>query len=171
MSTQPNKPTMQARCSKAIAGVAKHIANATTVGPLRGIAWKSADIDATLQAAIDAANTADIAKATWQKTVKTGSAAKVKALTLLAALKAYLAATNPSDAVDLLADFGFSLPKPRKVPVKTKAAAAQKLVATRVLRHTMGKKQRKQVKGTNPQPATPVSTQPASPAPAGVRPT
>jgi hypothetical protein len=169
--SSPNKPTLQARCTKAIAGVAKHFANVPTVGPLKGVAWKPVDIDATLQAAIDAANTADIAKAAWQKTVKDGSAAKTKALALLAALKAYLAAISPSDAVDLLADFGFSPPKPRKVPVKTKAAAAQKVVATRGLRHTMGKKQRKQVKATSPQPATPVSTQPASPAPAGVKPT
>jgi len=169
MSSQPNKPTTQARCSKAIAGVVKHFANDTTV-PLRGVTWKPADIDAALKAAIDAANTADVAKAAWQKTVKTGSVDKAKALALLAALKAYLVATKGSDAVDLLADFGFAPPKPRKVTVKTKAAAVQKTAATRALRHTMGTKQRKSVGGSTPSPSASASTQPATPAPAGAKP-
>ncbi|MDP9002657.1 MAG: hypothetical protein M3O46_21415 [Myxococcota bacterium] len=167
MSSQPNRPTTQARCSKAIAGADKHFASVTTVS-LRGIAWKPADIDAALHAAIDAGNTADTAKATWQQAVKAGTAARTRALALLSALKAYLVATKGSDAVDLLADFGFAPPKPKKVTVKTKAAAVQKTAVTRVLRHTMGKKQRKLVKGPNPPPATTVSTQPG-PSPVGAK--
>jgi hypothetical protein len=153
-----------------MAGVAKHFANVPTVN-LRGTAWKPADIDATLKAAIDSANAVDPAKASWQIAVKNGSAAKAKALALLAALKAYLIATHGSGAVDLLADFGFVPPKPGKVAAKTKAAAVDKTAATRALRHTMGKKQKKQVKATtaapSPQPATTASTQPA---PAGTKP-
>ena len=169
MSNQPDKPTTQARCSKAMAGVARHFANVATVN-LHGVAWKPADIDATLKAAIDSANTVDPAKASWQLAVNKGSASKAKALALLAALKAYLIATNGSGAVDLLADFGFVPPKPRKVAAKTKAAAVDKTAATRALRHTMGSKQKKQVKATtatpSPQPATTAATQPA---PAGTK--
>src|SRR5258708_1989873 len=156
MSSQPNRPTTQSRCSKATAGVVKHYAGVANL-TLPGGTWTPTDIEATLRAPIDALNTAHTTKATWQQAVKTGSATKSKALALLAALKAYLVAIHGNGAVDLLADFGFAPAKPRKVTVRSKVTAVDKTHATRVARHTMGKKQRKLVKGTvaSPQPAPP----------------
>jgi hypothetical protein len=50
----------------------------------------------------------------------------------------------------VLADFGFTAPKKRVLTPDEKAAAAVKAKATRKARNTMGKVQKKSVKGTTP---------------------
>ncbi len=68
-----------------------------------------------------------------------------------------------------LADFGLAPHKTTKPKVETKATAIQKSAATREARHTMGKKQKKEIKGVLPAPAPEPSPAPApapSPAPA-----
>jgi len=127
-----------------------------------------------LQSHVASIGAADSAKAAWQKALQDERAVRVQALALLRALKAYLLGTYGPKAVVVLEDFGFSAPKPRKVAVKTKAAAVDKTLATRALRHTMGTKQKKQVQGTvtPQQPATTASPPPPAPqAPAGGKPT
>jgi hypothetical protein len=169
MSSQ-SKPSVKDREQKAIFGIDKHFGSATSV-TMNGSAHTAAEMKSLLQSHIDSVGTADTAKATWQKAVKDERAARAQALALLRVLKAYLLGTYGPAAVDLLADFGVSAPKPRKVAVKTKATAVDKTLATRAARHTMGAKQKKQVKGTVTPPthATTVA-QPAPQAPAGGKP-
>jgi hypothetical protein len=63
-----------------------------------------------------------------------------------------------------MAEFGFSPAKARKASVKTKANAADKAKATRQARGTMGKVQKKPIKGHPAAPATPpATTAPPSP--------
>jgi hypothetical protein len=50
----------------------------------------------------------------------------------------------------VLADFGFTAPKKRTLTPGQKAVAAAKAKATRTAPHTMGKVQKKSVKGTAP---------------------
>src|SRR6516165_3256982 len=70
--------------------------------------------------------------------------------------------TKPSSP-SALADFGITLPT-RQVPdAATAATAVEKRQATRVARHTFGKRQKANVKGTGATPAT-------APAPAPVHP-
>jgi hypothetical protein len=167
MSSAPSNANLQSRLTAAKAGVAKHFASATSV-TLKNVAWKPADIETVFQAAIDAPKTVAAAKATWQKTVADGKASRSKALALLASLRDFLVAT--SGEVDLLGDFGFAPAKTKKVPVKTKATAVDKTLATRALLGTMGKVQKKQAKAAAkaaPKPATtaPAPTAPSSPKP------
>jgi hypothetical protein len=69
-------------------------------------------------------------------------------------------------AVEMLAGFGMSVPKSTgKKTVETKAKAIAQSQATREARHTMGKKQKKSIKGVVPQTATTAAT-PSSSAPA-----
>jgi translation initiation factor IF-2 len=72
-----------------------------------------------------------------------------------------------SESPDTLAVFGLQPVKAGTTTVATKAAAAQKAVATRVARHTMGKVQKKDIHGTPPSASTGSTAAPA-PAPAPV---
>jgi hypothetical protein len=137
-----NRPTAKDRASKAILGINKHLASVASV-TLGGVAYKPADLTTQLQAFITSANAVDSARATWLKMVQDGLASKTQTIGLLRALKSYLLVNYGSEAVDLLGDFGFSPPKPTgTVPVKVKAAAVDKTLATRAARHTMGAVQR-----------------------------
>lgn len=172
MSTQQNKPSVKDREQKAISGIDKHFGNATSV-TMRGSAYTPAEMKSLLLSHIASVGAADSSKSAWQKAVLSERSARTQAVALLRALKAYLLGTYGPAEVGVLADFGFSAPKPRKVAAKTKAAAVDKTLATRAARHTMGPKQKKQVKGTATPPtsATTASPQPAPQAPAGGKPT
>jgi hypothetical protein len=166
-----SKSTAKDRDSKAMLGIDKHLAGAASV-TLNGTAYTPAELKSILKKDIDSANIVDAARAAWQKTVKDEREIRSETSVLLHALKGYLVATHGEGAVDLLADFGFTPPKPRKVTVKVKATAADKTALTRALRHTMGKKQKAKVKATVPAsaPAATASTAPALQAPAPVKP-
>jgi hypothetical protein len=75
-----------------------------------------------------------------------------------------------------LADFDIALHKSTKPKVSVKNAAVEKSLATRAARHTMGKVQKKDIKGTPPATTTaPATSAPApspspAPAPAAVAP-
>ena len=156
-----NKPTLQARCKAARAGVTKYFAGATQV-TLRGKAWKPTDIDAALAAAIADGDATDTAKAAWRSAVTQGKASRSGALLLLAALKALVLATYGGDP-KVLGDFGFEVPKPHgKVPAAEKAAAVAKTKATKAALGPTGTKQRKQA--AKKAAATPPTTTPAAPA-------
>jgi hypothetical protein len=146
-----NRPTAKDRDSKAMLGADKHLGGVTSIA-LNGVSLTPTELKALLQKDIDSANTVDTARATWQKTVKDARSTRSQTAALLRALRGYLIATHGVDAVDLLADFGFVPPKSKKADTKTKAAAVDKTIATRSARHTMGKKQRQQVKGTTAPP-------------------
>jgi hypothetical protein len=168
MSSVPSNATLLSRLTAAKAGVAKRLASTTSV-MLKDVAWKPADIETVFQAAIDGPKTVAAAKASWQKTVADGKAARSKALALLASLRAFLVAS--SDQVDLLGDFGFAPAKPKKVPVKTKAAAVDKTLATRAALGTMGTVQKKQAKAAAKAAPKPATTAPAPTAPSSPKPT
>jgi len=73
-------------------------------------------------------------------------------------LRTYILGSYGTAALQMLQDFGFTPPKPRggKKTASTKAQAVVQAKATRVARHTMGKRQKAKIKGTAP--AQPVTT-------------
>jgi len=159
--------TNQAADQKMIDGFNKH---AQTVPSLliAGTSFKPADIITVLQTRLSTANAAQSTRATWQNAVKADKDERAKTKTLVDGVRqALLVALSAS--IDALADFGLS---PRKVRVLTpeqKAVAAAKAKATRKARGTMGKVQKKGVKGavTATLVVTPQSgSQPAVTAPA-----
>ena len=171
MTTRLNKSNAKDRDTKAIFGIGKDLSNVTSI-TLDGKAYTPAQLIALIQSDIDGADAADRLKATWQAAAKSARAVRTQARAVLAALKAYLIAVNGRGAAALLADFGFAPPKVHKAGAKAKAEAVDKTLATRKARHTMGPKQREQVKGAvateagssgpaaappAPKPATPVN--------------
>src|SRR5262249_11740576 len=102
-------------------------------------------------------------RATWRATVQSDRDERTKSRAFVSGLRQALHVAFGA-SIDTLADFGL---KPRKTPAQRtpaeKAAAAAKAKATRAARHTMGRKQKAQIKGAAPVPAP--ATPPSAPTP------
>ncbi len=141
----PNKTTTRARDAQAIAGIQKHLPSASSV-PLAGSTYSPADLVKLIQNRMDTIAKADAIKATWHSTVLAGEAQNTQLTPILRALRQHVINVYGA-ASPVLADFGFAPPKTTARTPEAKAAAAAKSKATRAARHTMGKNQKKAVKG------------------------
>ena len=130
------------------------------------------DIVTTLQARLATAKAAESARVAWQTAVQADRDERAKTKTLVSVIKQTLLQYFAGQA-DTLATFGLTPRKPRAVKPETKVVAAAKAKATRAARHTMGKKQKAEIKGaldssvvTIPVPGpTPIPASPAAAAP------
>jgi hypothetical protein len=167
MSTN-NRTMKQAADQNLIDGITKHEKSIPSF-LIRGTSYKAADVIGIVQAQVNAAKTTFSTRAIWQNAVKAERDERAKNQPFVSALRQTLQAMF-SDSVDSLADFGLTPRKPRVITPAKKAAAALKAKATRDARHTMGKNQKKDIKGAAPAttPATHPST--GSPAPATTAP-
>ena len=142
-----------------IAALAKYAAKATFA--IGSAPLSSKELQTQLQAHVDASNAAYESRVTHSRLVAAARARREQTAPLLAAVRAYAAVTFGEQSAEFTA-FGF---KPRKVAQRTaesKAGAVEKLRATRVARHTMGKRQRAAIHGTVPT-SSPASGPGASP--------
>ncbi|MGH7271339.1 MAG: hypothetical protein ACREJ3_13000 [Polyangiaceae bacterium] len=170
-----NRPTIKTRNAAVLSGIDKHIPASITLG---GTAYTLSTLKAVFQAQSAAIDAADAQHKAWADAVAAAKAEGKKANATYASLRSYVIGQYGKTANAILNDFGMSIPKPVGVKtVQAKSTAAAKRAATRVARHTMGKKQRKSVTGmvsvpvpavTAPAPvATPAAPSPAKPASAG----
>jgi hypothetical protein len=174
----PNKTTALARNKKISEGVDKYFSKVKSL-TVAGDEYTPKSLIAVLNAENDASSAVDSTRAQLESELVTHRTAKVKAAAVRSALKAYILGTYGKKAVQMLGDFGMSVPKATgKRTVEAKAKAVAQNLATREARHTMGKKQKLTIKGTvptataaetpssNAQAATPVqgaqASQPAS---------
>jgi hypothetical protein len=166
------KINRQTRLRKAIAGFQKHFSSLPSL-TLAGVSYSQADLAKVFQSGIDASTTSSNSRAKWLADVQTERDVYGKIDSVYRLFKSWVISQfgDTQDVAQKLEDFGLAPPKPRnKKTSATKAAAAEKAKATRVVRHTMGKNQRKDVKG-NVASATAPATPAASTAPAPVKPT
>ena len=162
-------------------GLSKHAATIMSI-MVGGASVATKDIVTALQARIATAKAATSARATWQAAVQADRDERAKTKTLVSVTKQMLLGSFAGQ-VDTLADFGLTPRKPRVVSPEALVAAAAKAKATRAARHTMGKKQKAEIKGTvdttapaipvpapTPSPATPVAVAPTPVPPAPTQP-
>jgi len=161
-SVLKNRNAQLAADQKFIDGLNKHSQTITSL-VIGGTSLTTAAIIGILQARLDAANAAQSTRAAWLNAVKADKDERAKTRTFRAGLRQALQVAF-AGSIDALADFGLTPRKPRVVTPEKKAAAAAKAKATRAARHTMGKKQKAEIKGTVP--ATAPATSPAASAPA-----
>jgi hypothetical protein len=161
-----NRTTLRDRCRLAMAGIDKYLASETSI-PLDGSPKAPADIKKALQGTIDSADATQAARGKWLDASRSEVAQNDATLALLASLKSFVLLKFGSASVATLADFGFTPRKQTPKTVETKVVAAEKSLATRKARHTMGSKQKAKIKGTIPEPVVgpATGTAPAQPAP------
>jgi hypothetical protein len=146
MSTKTGtKATLIQRVRDLIAGTQKHPTTAPVT--LVGASYTQQALVQALQSVVDVLDASDTAKANWKQSLKNVHDTKAKMLPLVSSYRSWIAATYGS-APSTLADFGMT---PRKVPTpltaEQKTAAAAKRKATRAARNTLGKNQKKDIKG------------------------
>ena len=125
-----------------MSGLEAHYGATTLV--LRRTTYTPAELQAFLQADVDAVLASVAARAAWLTAVKEEQDSGARTDVVLAAIAAQVYAHfgDDQDSASVLADFGLS---PRKLPETTgeqQAAAAAKRRATREARGTLGKRQR-----------------------------
>ena len=116
---------------------------------LAGTKMTPAELKAVFQANQTARLTAEQTRAKLRADILAARKASAKRHEIRLALRKYILATYGPGAQQMLSAFNFSVPKksgPKTVEAKTNAVAKAK--ATRAARHTMGKKQKKAIKGT-----------------------
>ncbi|MGA2448001.1 MAG: hypothetical protein ABTD50_04920 [Polyangiaceae bacterium] len=143
--TKETKVTLNQRVRDLVAGTQKHPMSGSVT--LAGSSYTQQTLVQALQGVVDVLAASDTAKASWKESLKNVKDTKTKTLPLVSSYRSWIAATYGS-APSALADFGMT---PRKVPTpltaEQKAAAAAKRKATRVARNTLGKTQKKNIKG------------------------
>jgi hypothetical protein len=147
------KVTLEQRIRGLIAGTQKHSPNGSlTFG---GTTFTAQVLVQDLQSLADALAATDVARAAWKDALKNAVDTRAKVLPTMESYRSWVVATY-GNAPSTLADYGMS---PRKVrtplTAEQKATAALKRTATRQARMTLGKNQKKAIKGTVPAPASP----------------
>src|SRR5580698_1455218 len=156
------KGQVAALAGQLIAGVAKNLTSTTSV-VLLGSSFTPAQITSKLQSIVTLRSDVDTAKAST-KAKLAAEASQLPALRgFMTAFESYVRGAYGSQP-DALADFGL---QPRKVrapaTIEAKAAAVAKRASTRAARNTMGKVQKKAVKGdVTGVVVTPVTSAPTS---------
>jgi len=134
-------------------GIGKRFANQQSL-TFGDQTWQIPALVALLQAVSDTADAQSTLAVQWHRSVAVAKDAASKARGVVKALIAYLRGLYGDNSA-ALADFGLTPRKVRKPKPAVQAAAADKNRATRKARNTMGKVERKKVKGTATGPATP----------------
>jgi hypothetical protein len=171
-SSNQTKSNRQVRLRKAMSGIDKYFLSLPSL-TLAGVSYSPADLNKLFQSGIDASLTSSNSKAKWLADVQVERNVFAKIDPVFRLFKSWVITQlgDTQDAAQKLEDFAFTPRKARtKKTVATKAGAAVKAKATRTARHTMGKQQKKAVKGTVVPTTTP-ATQAANTAPAPAKPT
>jgi hypothetical protein len=165
MGTNKNKATRQNSNRKIVSAIKKHLSGSVT---LEGVKYAPAKLAKMFQDGIDVADATDAASKAWHAAVATEQASTQGLSSVQTLLRNYVSATY-GETSTVFSDFGFVPRAVRTVDAATKAEAVQKREATRVARHTMGKRQKKDVTGeTSSATSSPTAVAaPAAPAVAG----
>lgn len=161
MSTVLNRDAKIAADQKMIDGVQRFLSKITSL-IVGSQTVTPADIVKVFQDRLNAANAAVAAEAARTAAVKTDRDTRNQTAVFVSSLRRIVQGTF-SQSPDTLATFGLKPLKATKVKVTTKATALVKSKATRTARNTMGKKQKKAVKGTPPTATSGTTPAPVTP--------
>ncbi len=180
MATRTNAAQV-AEISQMILGLRKHYPTGSTTLQIGGVTYTVDSIVAILQQVVDQRAAVDAARVTLNTKLQAVETQAAASGVVIRGLETYVRGIFGS-APDSLADFGLTPPKVRTpLTAAQKAVAAVKRKATRAARGTLGKVQKKDIKGsvtatlvvtpaTSPQPAVSPPVAPAAPAPAPAAP-
>jgi hypothetical protein len=147
-----NRPSVQARNKQFVAGIQKRLLGAPSM-PIAGSSYTPADLVKLFQSQIDKADAIAPAKGKYHDTVQAYRDLTKQLAPIIVGFRTQVRNIYGATS-ELLADFGLSPVKTTKPKPATQVAAAVKRVATRKARSTMGKKQKKAVKGAPAAPPT-----------------
>lgn len=131
--------------NKSISGVDKHLSSHASI-VLDATSYTPAELKAAIEADSAVFRAAEEARLRYLRLAAESRATKKVANARQLALRSYVTLHFGGAAVDVIGDFGFA---PKAAPTRSAATLMQaiaKAKATRVARHTMGKRQRLAIK-------------------------
>jgi hypothetical protein len=168
------KETQATRVTQLITGFNKHFPDGSVTLTVGGATYTVSQLTSLFQSFVDMRTATETAQAAAKAKLIAETAQAPALRGVISAFVAYVKASF-GNSPDTLADFGLS-PRKARTPMTAEqtATAVLKRNATRAARHTMGSKQKKEVKGsvqvtvtsTPLAPAQPVVVAPAPAAPA-----
>jgi hypothetical protein len=174
ISEKHNRTVNQVAIQDLIAGFKKHDQTITSMF-IKGTSMSTASIIAALQTLVDSSSNVVLTRAAWLHAVEVDRDLRAKTRALVTGVRQGLQVAF-SDDISTLADYGLKPRQPRVLTPQQKVEATAKAKATRAARHTMGSKQKAQIKGTVEVPATaptappPVATAPSPASPPAATP-
>jgi hypothetical protein len=127
----PNRNTALALNQKAIEGVDTYFAHVKSL-TLAGTSYTPKDLQAALQAEIDADKAVETVQAQYTQQVVAARLARSKGRAIRKSLKAYVLGNYGAESVQMLKDLGIPVPKPLGPrTAKSKAQAADQATATK----------------------------------------
>jgi hypothetical protein len=150
--SNPNRASIKTRNTSVVSGIDKRVTGNMTLG---GVVFTPAALKQVFLDENTAIDEAEALHKQWQDQVQATREVSQKAKQVFQLLRSTLVGQYGENAKAVLNDFGMEAPKPKgPKTVAAKVVAAQKRDATRAVRHTMGKNQKKTVKGTKEVPVT-----------------
>jgi hypothetical protein len=147
MSRSIGKNTEAAQVKRLIIGTRKHYPNAGADLTVGGATFTVTSLTQLMQGFVDAREAVEGLKAALRTKVEAERTQAPSQRAVISAFVRIVRGTFGSSA-DVLADFGLALPKARTpMTAEEKAVAVAKRAATRAARQTMGKNQKKDMKG------------------------
>ena len=159
-----NRTTQQDRDRKMIAAIKQHLSSQQAI-VIRGVTYTPDSLVEVVQADLNTADVATQAKSKLKDASAAAKASRAKLRTFITGFRAYL--LNMFTDAAVITDFGFTPQKTVTKTVAVKAVAATKVVATRKARNTLGKVQKKNIKGTVTTTGGATAGAPAAPAATG----
>jgi hypothetical protein len=158
-----NKTVRQNANRKIVGAIQEHLTGTVTIAKVK---YTAAQLTKMFQEGIDIADATDTAAKAWHVAVATEQGNTQELSGVQNKLRTYVAGLFGEDSTEF-ASFGFAPKKTRTVSAATKAEAAEKRLATRKARSTMGSRQKLEVTGetapaSSAPVAAPVLTAPAS---------
>ena len=158
------KSNLAAQVRQFLTGARKPFPNGSQTLQIGGVTSTVTGLTAILQSFVDNRDAVEASKAATKAKIETE---RVQSPSQLALIRAFQTVVRGAfgNAADVLADFGLAPPKVRVTKTaEQKAVTAAKIAATRKARGTMGKNQKKAIKGsvTARLVVTPVTTSPVS---------
>ncbi len=158
MGFKKNKTTRQNSNRKIVGAIKKHLSGSVT---LAGVKYAPAKLAQMFQQGIEVGDATDAASKAWRVAVAKERAMTQELSGVQTSLRNHVSALFGETGTEF-ADFGFAPKQVTTVDVATKAVAVKRREATRVARHTMGKRQKEEITGET-SPAVTDSTTPTTP--------
>ena len=152
-----SRTSQQDRARKSIAAIQKYLMQLASMS-VAGVSYTPTEFIALLQKDIDLADAASNAREDFLVATTVASQQRATMAPIMGGFRHFL--ENMFSDPSTIAEFGFPPRKRGTSTAETKAAAVNKRAATRAARHTMGRQQKKDIKGTV------AVTEPATPSPA-----
>jgi hypothetical protein len=147
MSKGTGKSNQASRVKQLILGTKKHYANGSAELQVAGATFTVTALTQLMQDFVDNREAVEASKAAMKAKIEAERTHAPSQIAVIHAFETIVKGTFGTSA-DVLADFGLAPPKARTpLTAEKKAVAVAKRKATRAARHTMGKIQKKGVKG------------------------